>query len=170
MSLFCATARIFQEHVQATHQHQRRDCRCDITFRQENLTDLIRHTEADGKRLGIRTPDQEGDILQHHRHPETADDHAHAGHRVAPAGTGKTPVEYPLDNDSQETGHDHCAENSQPVGNVVLMCKHQPEKRAEHVNLAMREVHDVETGVNQRNAERHDPVHHTDGDPENQKS
>ena len=114
--------------------------------------------------MGGGAPNQIRHVLERHRHPEAADDHAHSGHCIAAATACETAVEHSFDDDADDTGDDHRSHQRSEIWNAADADDRDADEGADHVHLAVREVDDVEPREDERDAERDEPVDDTDGE------
>ena len=111
--------------------------------------DFDRPPEWHRERQRFGSPDQERDVLQHDRHAESDDHHAHAGDRVAAARTSQAAIEQSLDQHTHEAGQDDSQEQCRDIWQTEILKQCEADERADHIDLAMRKMDDIESGKNQ---------------------
>src|SRR5690606_16421678 len=155
-----AEASVFHEHVQTDHQHESDRYDPDVGGRQRQVAELDWHAERHREWDRLRSPDEKRHILQHDGHAEPGDDHAHASDGVATASLRQSAIEQPLDDDPDEAGQDHRHDKRHRVVEAQIVEHHEPDERAQHINLAVGEMENIEPGIDQGNADRHEGIDH----------
>jgi hypothetical protein len=113
-----------------------------------------RHLLRVRERHGLRAEDLGGDFLQHQRRP----DGAHHRREEMPAGEADAAEGDQLEQHAEDRRADRGRDQRDHRADVEPKQRLQPDEGADHENLAVREVHELEHPEHQRVADGHERV------------